>query len=96
MTFAQKILDFHVKTLQPNWKLPKGVNLLYPFGGEDTQACMKVFYEKYFSDNRDRIFVAGINPGRFGAGRGTGPTRVRLSRPWRTDPTHSPKLPTTS
>jgi len=68
MTFAQKVLDYHIKTLQPNWKLPKGVELLYPFAEEETQACMKVFYEKYFSDNRERIFVAGINPGRFGAG----------------------------
>jgi len=67
-TFAQQVLDFHINTLQPTWKLPKGVDLLYPFGEEETQACMKVFYEKYFSDNRDRIFVAGINPGRFGAG----------------------------
>jgi len=68
MTFAQKVLTYHLETLQPNWKLPKGVDLLYPFEGEATQACMTTFYEKYFSDNRDRIFVAGINPGRFGAG----------------------------
>ncbi|MCX8210863.1 MAG: DUF4918 family protein [Lewinella sp.] len=68
MTFAQKVLTYHTEDLQPNWKLPRGVDLLYPFAGEDTQATMRVFYEKYFSDNRDRIFVAGINPGRFGAG----------------------------
>lgn len=67
-TFAQNVLHYHLKTLQPTWELPRGVDLIYPFAGEDTQACMTAFYEKYFADNRDRIFVAGINPGRFGAG----------------------------
>lgn len=68
MSFAQSVLDYHFNTLRPDWKLPKGVDLIYPFDGADTQACMTDFYEKYFNDNRDRIFVAGINPGRFGAG----------------------------
>ncbi|MFT6513534.1 MAG: hypothetical protein ACJAX1_002114, partial [Neolewinella sp.] len=47
MTFAQKVLTYHTEDLQPNWKLPEGVDLLYPFAGEDTQATMRVFYEKY-------------------------------------------------
>lgn len=29
---------------------------------------MTAFYEKYLGDTNDRIFVFGINPGRFGAG----------------------------
>ncbi|MEM1359249.1 MAG: uracil-DNA glycosylase family protein [Bacteroidota bacterium] len=68
MSFAQKVLDFHFQTLQPNWKLPAGVELLFPFHHPDTQACMRTFYEKYLNDDRKRIFVFGINPGRFGAG----------------------------
>lgn len=68
MSFAQKVLDFHFQTLQPNWKLPAGVELLFPFHGPDTQACMQTFFEKYLNDDRERIFVFGINPGRFGAG----------------------------
>lgn len=81
MTFAQNVLTYHLETLQPDWKLPKGVDLIYPFAGEATRACMRTFYEKYFSDTRDRIFVAGINPGRFGAGVTgvpfTGPKKLR-------------------
>lgn len=68
MTFSQSVLHYHFDTLRPEWKLPKGVELIYPFSGEDTRACMTAFYEKYFDDERERIFVAGINPGRFGAG----------------------------
>jgi len=30
--------------------------------------CVKTFYTKYFSDQRKRIFLFGINPGRFGSG----------------------------
>lgn len=29
---------------------------------------MKLFYEKFYTDNKKRIFLYGINPGRFGAG----------------------------
>ncbi len=68
MSFARQVLDFHFTTLRPDWQLPAGVELLFPFSEVATQACMTAFYEKYFDDNRDRIFVAGINPGRFGAG----------------------------
>jgi len=67
MTFAEKILDFH-KNLQPNWKLPIRVELLFPFDNEDTWTVMTDFYQKYFNDNRERILIFGINPGRFGAG----------------------------
>ena len=33
-----------------------------------TQSYVRTFLEKYFSDNRDRTLILGINPGRFGAG----------------------------
>lgn len=68
MTFAQYVLDFHFETLQPDWKLPAGVELLFPFHEPETQTCMTAFYEKYLGDSGDRTFVFGINPGRFGAG----------------------------
>lgn len=46
MTYAQKILTYHLQTRQPNWKLPKGVELIYPFTEAAPQACMTRFYEK--------------------------------------------------
>jgi len=80
MSFAKQVLRFHFETLQPNWQLPPEVELIFPFSHPDTQAAMRAFYTKYFSDERARIFVVGINPGRFGAGVTgvpfTGPVRL--------------------
>ena len=39
-----------------------------PLQRSDTAICFSNFYRKHFSDNRKRVFVFGINPGRFGAG----------------------------
>lgn len=67
MYFGDQVLQFY-NTLEPNWKLPKSFDLIYPFDGQDTKESMSSFYKKYFSDNNERIFLFGINPGRFGAG----------------------------
>lgn len=67
MTFADKILAFH-RSLSPDWQLPKGVELLFPFDNEATWAAMTAFFHKYFSDHEKRTLIFGINPGRFGAG----------------------------
>ena len=67
-TFAEQVLTYHLETLQPDWQLPAGIDLLYPFGTPAARHCMTAFYEKYFADNNERTFVVGINPGRFGAG----------------------------
>ncbi len=81
MNFADQVLRFHFETLQPSWKLPPEVDLIFPFSGVETQACMQAFYQKYFADSKPRIFVVGINPGRFGAGVTgvpfTGPVRLK-------------------
>ena len=67
MTFSEQVLDFH-NSLNPNWKLPKDFELIYPYGNEMTLDAMRQFYQKYYSDNQVRTFLFGINPGRFGAG----------------------------
>ncbi len=64
---ADKILDFY-NSLHPNWKLPDGFELLFPFDNEDTWYCVENFYHKYFNDEEERKLILGINPGRFGAG----------------------------
>ncbi|MBC6994790.1 DUF4918 family protein [Neolewinella lacunae] len=68
MTFGERVLHYHFQTLQPDWSLPAGVDLIFPYHAPDTQATMTAFYHKFFADARPRIFVMGINPGRFGAG----------------------------
>jgi len=39
-----------------------------PYSDPRTQSYVRTFLEKYFSDNRERTLILGINPGRFGAG----------------------------
>lgn len=65
--FCDHILSFYAG-LKPNWKLPKGVDLIYPFDSEVVQLMMKKYYEKFYNDDHERYFLFGINPGRLGAG----------------------------
>ena len=67
MTIAEKVIDFY-STMDRNWKIAKGFELIDPFGNEETMAIFSVFYKKYFSDTAKRHFILGINPGRHGAG----------------------------
>ncbi len=67
MTFADKILSFY-STLTIKESLPKAVMVMNPYLDV---ACMDVctrFYTKYYSDQRKRHLILGINPGRYGAG----------------------------
>lgn len=65
--FSTGIIDFF-SNLQPPGELPEGVDILWPYGTEEVRRVMKAFYSKYYSDTEKRIFLIGINPGRFGAG----------------------------
>jgi hypothetical protein len=66
-TFADKALSFY-GGLRPPAGLPAGVEMLNPYVLPEVRGYMEAFLEKYFSDAWERIFVFGINPGRFGAG----------------------------
>ncbi|MBT8233933.1 MAG: DUF4918 family protein [Saprospiraceae bacterium] len=66
-TFAHQVLDFY-KNLSPKWKLPKSVDLLYPYSEQAVWNLMVQFYNKYYDDSFPRTIVFGINPGRLGAG----------------------------
>lgn len=65
-TFAEKAISFH-KNL--NLELPgTDVEVLNPFRNKITMQIVSAFFRKYFDDERPRIYLFGINPGRFGAG----------------------------
>ena len=66
-TFAQQVLEYHF-ALPKDLALSKGVELIYPFSNADTISAMKKFYNKYYADTHGRVFIFGINPGRFGSG----------------------------
>lgn len=67
MTFAQQVLEFNL-SLPANLDVPANVEVLFPYEEQATIDAMTAFYEKYYNDQQQRIFIFGINPGRFGAG----------------------------
>lgn len=66
ITVASKIVDFY-KSLQPP-QLPTGVEILYPQQDSDVMDIVEKFFNKFYSDDKPRRLIFGINPGRFGAG----------------------------
>jgi hypothetical protein len=67
-TFAEKIISFCME-LDFKTSLPEGISVMNPFReNEDILSVVSAFYSKYYSDNRSRRIILGINPGRFGAG----------------------------
>jgi hypothetical protein len=67
MYFADKVLSFY-KSLDVPVRLPKPVTALNPYQDKTAFALCTQFYKKYYSDNRQRRIILGINPGRYGAG----------------------------
>lgn len=67
LTFGEQVIRF-VQHLPSALNLPEGIELLQPYKDERTRTITERFYRKFYSDSNRRIFVFGINPGRFGAG----------------------------
>jgi len=67
-TFAEKIITFY-RDISYNGLLPEGISIMNPFRDDpQIMEIISVFYRKFYSDNRKRHLILGINPGRFGAG----------------------------
>jgi hypothetical protein len=68
LSFAEKVIAFY-RGLEYSEKLPDGISIMNPFReNPDVISIISEFYGKYYSDNRQRRIILGINPGRFGAG----------------------------
>jgi hypothetical protein len=68
MTIADKILDFYAK-VHFTGQLPDKIDIMNPFReSEDIRRICKLFYDKYYNDEKPRTLILGINPGRLGAG----------------------------
>ena len=65
--YGQKIIDF-LFNLNAPVNLPEGIETMNPYKNQETQKICTEFYLKYYTDNKPRTFIIGINPGRFGAG----------------------------
>jgi len=65
--FADRVITFNSR-LKISSALPEGVNSMNPFKEKYAVESSTQFYKKFYNDNCKRFFVAGINPGRNGAG----------------------------
>jgi hypothetical protein len=63
----QHVLSFSLK----GTTLPTGIGVLDPFQGphaDEVRRIVTLFHRTYYSDDRPRTLMLGINPGRLGAG----------------------------
>lgn len=67
MTFSDKAVKYFLN-FKKTIALPSEVKTLNPYKNQTTVRIVKTFYNKFFNDNNERLFVLGINPGRFGGG----------------------------
>ena len=65
--FSSRICSFYFG-LQPRFVLPAGVEILQPYSKPEVRDVVTAYYGRYYSDTNARIFLLGINPGRFGGG----------------------------
>jgi len=67
-SFADRIISF-CNDLDFTGSLPEGISIMNPFrNNQKVLLTVSQFYRKYYSDNKLRHLILGINPGRFGAG----------------------------
>jgi len=65
--FGEQVIDFFQKLTPPSG-LPSEIATLNPYTDATVMRAVSTFYNRYFSDSERRIFLVGINPGRFGGG----------------------------
>lgn len=68
MTFGEKVLEFYKNLDFSVSAIPDGIWVMNPMKDEQVQQFNQLFYSKYYNDDNPRIFLIGINPGRFGGG----------------------------
>lgn len=66
-TFSEKVQLFYKNLNLPD-NLPRGIEVINPYQHKVVKRCLGLFLDLYFADNRKRVLVMGINPGRFGSG----------------------------
>ena len=70
-TLAEHLLPLILNASMEGVALSKGIGVLDPFNGEHAEEVRRIvteFHRKFFSDERPRTLMLGINPGRLGAG----------------------------
>lgn len=66
-TFADKAIPYYHNLAAPA-NLPPGIGVMNPYQSPVVQDIVRTFYTRFYTDTNPRVFLLGINPGRFGAG----------------------------
>jgi len=66
-TFAEKVTFFYKNIKLPS-DFPSEIIAMNPYLNKKSLELTEKFLNKYFNNRKNRIFVFGINPGRFGGG----------------------------
>jgi hypothetical protein len=66
-SFGARVIDFY-RTLKAPRLTGLDVQALFPYRDPLVRHNISAFYTKFFSDNARRVYLIGINPGRFGGG----------------------------
>jgi hypothetical protein len=66
-TFAERAISFY-GGLAIREELPEGVEVMNPYRRPGVMSVVRDFFRKFYADDRERVMLLGINPGRFGAG----------------------------
>lgn len=48
--------------------MPRGIHVMNPYAEPRIRRYVRAFLDRFYGDNRERVLILGINPGRFGAG----------------------------
>ncbi|MBN3033985.1 MAG: DUF4918 family protein [Bacteroidales bacterium] len=65
--FAEKVIRFYDSLVIPE-HLPNDIEVMNPYLDHYNRNLAEAFYRRFYSDNRPRRLILGINPGRFGGG----------------------------
>ncbi|MCB9169794.1 MAG: DUF4918 family protein [Flavobacteriales bacterium] len=68
---ADRLLEHVLSISLGRTRLPDGIAVLDPFHGphaDEVRRVVTTFHRTYYADERDRLLMLGINPGRLGAG----------------------------
>lgn len=68
LTFGERILNFYDNLDFPKELLPPDIDVMMPLKDKKIFDLNEKFYRKYYNDHKKRMFLIGINPGRYGGG----------------------------
>ena len=67
MSFCSKAIKYFCNLNTPEINF-SGIELMNPYKSQNVQTVIKKFFTNYYQDEKLRLFMIGINPGRFGGG----------------------------